>query len=271
MNLKHLTEEQLERYSRHIILDEAGIKGQEKIIASSVLVIGAGGLGSSALLYLAAAGVGRLGICDGDLVDLSNIHRQVAHFTGDIGRDKVSSAAEKCAGINPALKIDKFKCRAGRDNIKEMIASYDIIIDATDNFPSKFLINDASVLFGKPYVHAGILGFDAQVMTFVPGGKGPCYRCVFPEMPPKGLVPTCREAGVFGPVPGLAGIIQALEALKYIMGRGELLTSGFLIIDALNMSFRKLKINKNPDCPLCGGAPGIKELQDYTGEYCGGE
>jgi adenylyltransferase/sulfurtransferase len=261
-----LTESQIERYSRQILLKDVGGSGQEKILSSKVLVIGTGGLGAPAALYLAASGVGTIGIVDGDNVDISNLQRQVIHFTNDIGKPKVESAREKMTAINPDVKVISYNERVFASNIAEIISGYDFIIDGTDNFPAKFLINDACVLNNKPFSHGGILRFDGQTMTYVPGNA--CYRCVFKEPPPKGAVPTCSEAGILGPVAGMLGTIQAAEALKYILGKGKLLTDRLLIFNAFEMNFRTVGIKKNPDCAVCGKNPTITAPQDYEQPSC---
>ena len=239
-----LSEEQIERYSRHIILQDVGGEGQEKILNAKVLIIGTGGLGAPAALYLAAAGVGHLGIIDSDVVDLSNLQRQVIHFTPDVGKEKVFSAKEKIAQINPDVKVTAIHDLFRADNALDIIKDYDFIIDGTDNFPTKFLINDACVMAQKPFSHGGILRFDGQTMTYVPGSAS--YRCVFDGPPPPNSVPTCSQAGVFGAIAGMLGTIQAAEALKYIVGKGELLTNRLLIFDALKMTFRTVNVKPNP-------------------------
>jgi len=239
-----LSEEQIERYSRHIILQDVGGEGQEKILNAKVLIIGTGGLGAPAALYLAAAGVGHLGIIDSDVVDLSNLQRQVIHFTPDVGKEKVLSAKEKIAQINPDVKVTAIHDLFRADNALDIIKDYDFIIDGTDNFPTKFLINDACVMAQKPFSHGGILRFDGQTMTYVPGSAS--YRCVFDGPPPPNSVPTCSQAGVFGAIAGMLGTIQAAEALKYIVGKGELLTNRLLIFDALKMTFRTVNVKPNP-------------------------
>ncbi len=261
-----LTEEQMYRYSRHIILKDVGGQGQQKILNGKVLIIGAGGLGSPVALYLAAAGVGTIGIVDGDNVDLTNLQRQIAHFTPDLDRPKVDSAREKIESINPDVKVATYKDIVHAGNILDMINDYDFIIDGTDNFPAKFLINDACVMSGKPYSHAGILRFDGQTITYTPGNT--CYRCIFPEPPPKGAVPSCSEAGILGAVAGVLGTIQATEALKYLLGKGELLTNRLLTLDALNMRFREIPLKKNDECPVCSEVPSITELTDYERPVC---
>lgn len=261
-----LNDAQLERYSRHIILSEIGIEGQEKLLESKVLVIGAGGLGSPVLLYLAAAGVGTIGIVDGDVVDLSNLQRQVIHATDDLGTPKVTSAEETIRAINPDVKVITHKTLALANNILDLIKEYDFIIDGTDNFPAKFLINDACVMAGKPFSHGGILRFDGQTMTHVEGHA--CYRCVFNDLPPKDAVPSCSQAGVLGAIAGTLGTIQATEAVKYLIGKGSLLTDSLLVFNALNMDFRKVGVKKNPQCPVCGSNPTITELKDYEQPVC---
>jgi molybdopterin/thiamine biosynthesis adenylyltransferase len=258
------TEEQLQRYSRHIILKEVGGKGQKKLANGKVLIIGIGGLGSPAALYLAAAGVGTIGVADADNVDFSNLHRQVIHFTGDIGRAKVVSAREKMEAINPDVNVNTHRERISAANIMEVIAGYDFVIDGTDNFAAKFLINDACVLAGKPFSHGGVLQFMGQTMTVKPG-ESTCYRCVFHSPPPKDSVPGCAQAGVLGVVPGVIGVIQATEAMKYLMGVGELLTGRLLMYDAQKMFFRNVPLRKNPRCPVCGEKPTILVPRDEQG------
>jgi len=262
----NFTDEQVERYSRHIILGEVGGKGQEKILQGKVLIIGVGGLGAPAALYLAAAGVGTIGLVDGDVVDRSNLQRQVIHFTPDIGKPKAISAKEKINQINPECKVEVYQERANAANIAGIITDYDFIIDGTDNFPAKFLINDACVLYKKPYSHGGILRFDGQTMTYVPGST--CYRCIFTNPPPKNIVPSCSQAGVLGAVAGMLGTIQAAEALKFLIGKGDLLTDRLLIFNALKMDFRSASFNRNPNCPICGENPEITELVDYEQKTC---
>ncbi len=256
-----LTDEQIERYQRHIALKEVGGKGQQKLLDGRVLIIGAGGLGAPAALYLAAAGVGTIGLVDADAVDLTNLQRQVIHFTPDIGRAKVVSAREKMEAINPGIKVNTYEEWAHAGNIMGIIGGYDFVVDGTDNFAAKFLINDACVLAGKPYSHAGILRFDGQTITVRPG-ESACYRCIFPAPPPKDAIPTCSQAGVIGVLPGVLGIIQATEAIKFLLGKGELLTGRLLIYNALQMRFNEVRIDRNPQCPICGEAPSIKELRD---------
>lgn len=261
-----LTEEQIERYSRHILLKQIGGEGQKKILNAKVLVIGAGGLGAPVALYLAAAGVGNIGIIDGDVVDLSNLQRQVIHFTKDINTSKVASAKEKMEAINPDVKVTAIKDLIMAYNAVDIIKDYDFIVDGTDNFATKFLINDACVLAKKPYSHGGILRFDGQTLTHVPGTA--CYRCVFDGPPPKNLVPTCSQAGVLGSIAGMLGTVQATEVLKYITGTGELLTNRMMIFDALNMKFRTINVKPRKSCQVCGEKPSITELKDIEQAAC---
>ena len=261
------TNEQLERYSRHIILQEVGVKGQKKLLNASVLIIGAGGLGAPAALYLAAAGVGTIGIVDADEVDLSNLQRQVIHTTNDVGKAKVKSAAETMEAINPDVTVKTYRTFVDSSNIMDLIKDYDFIIDGTDNFPAKFLINDACVMAEKPFSHAGIIRFKGQLMTYVPG-EGPCYRCVFKNPPPKDAVPTCKQAGVIGAMGGVIGSLQAMEAIKYIIGKGDLLTGKLLTYDALKMEFHTIKLPKDDHCAVCGEEPTITELIDYEQAEC---
>ncbi|HEY6873806.1 MAG TPA: molybdopterin-synthase adenylyltransferase MoeB [Geobacteraceae bacterium] len=255
------TEEQIERYSRHIILKEVGGKGQKKLLDGKVLIIGAGGLGSPIALYLTAAGVGTIGIADADVVDLSNLQRQIAHHTRDIGTPKVLSAAEKMTAMNPDIKVNTYHEWVSAANILDIIREYDFVIDATDNFAAKFLINDTCVLAGMPYSHGGILQFDGQTMTVLPGAS-PCYRCIFPAPPPEDLLLPCSRAGVLGVLPGVIGVIQATEALKHLLGAGEPLTGRLLTYNALAMRFREVPVRKNPACPICGESPVITRLSD---------
>lgn len=262
-----MTDEQIERYSRHIILKEVGAKGQKKLLNSKVLIIGAGGLGAPVALYLAAAGVGHIGIVDADEVDLSNLQRQVIHSTADIGKAKVKSAKESMVAINPDVEVTTYRMFVDASNVRELIRDYDFIIDGTDNFPAKFLINDACVLEKKPFSHAGIIRFQGQLMTYVPG-EGPCYRCVFKNPPPKDAVPTCKQAGVIGAMAGTIGTLQAMEAIKYIIGKGELLTGKLLTYDALKMEFRKINFKRDCNCAVCGDNTTILEPIDYEQEVC---
>lgn len=259
--------EQLERYSRHIILKEVGIKGQQKLLDGRVLIIGAGGLGAPAALYLAAAGVGTIGIADADEVDLSNLQRQVIHATPDVGKTKVQSAKESMEAINPDITVNTYRTFVSAENIMDLIKDYDFIIDGTDNFPAKFLINDACVLAKKPFSHAGIIRFKGQLMTYVPG-QGPCYRCVFKNPPPPDAVPTCRQAGVIGAMGGVIGSLQAMEAVKYLIGTGDLLTGSLLTYDALKMEFHKVKLPDMKSCAVCGEHPTILEPVDYEQKAC---
>lgn len=260
------SEEQIERYSRHIILSDVGVEGQEKIMAGKVLIIGCGGLGAPAAFYLAAAGVGTLGLVDGDYVELSNLQRQIIHFTPDVGKPKVDSAKEKIKAINPQVKIITYQNRVSAANIREIIKDYDFIIDGTDNFAAKFLINDACVFLGKPFSHGGILRFEGQTMTYLPGET--CYRCIFIAAPPKGAVPSCSQAGILGAVAGMLGTIQATEALKFLLGLNALLKNRLLIFNAKDMKFREVAFRRNPHCPVCGINPTIKELIDEELPAC---
>ncbi len=262
-----LTNDEILRYSRHLIMPEVGMEGQKKLKAARVLCIGAGGLGSPLALYLAAAGVGTLGIVDFDVVDYTNLQRQIIHSTADVGRKKLDSAAEKLKAINPFLNIRKFETRLSSDNALELFRDFEIIADGTDNFPTRYLVNDACVLTGKPNVYGSIFRFEGQASVFAMK-EGPCYRCLYPEPPPPGLVPSCAEGGVLGILPGLVGVIQATEAIKLILGKGDPLIGRLLLVDALGMKFRELKLRKNPDCPVCGKHPSITKLIDYN-EFCG--
>ena len=262
-----LTEAQIERYSRHIILPEVGGKGQEKLLAGRVLIVGAGGLGSPAALYLAAAGVGTIGVIDADTVDLTNLQRQVIHFTADLGKPKVESAAAKMRAINPEVLVKTYHERLTASNAMEILGDYEFVIDGTDNFPSKFLVADACHFAGKPYSHAGILRFDGQTMTVKPG-RTACYRCVFNAPPPAGAVPSCSQAGVLGVLAGVMGTLQATETVKFLLDQGELLTNSLLVYNALKMTFRKVALKPNPTCPLCGENPSITELRDEKQAVC---
>lgn len=263
------TNEQLERYSRHIILKEVGVKGQQKLLNGKVLVIGTGGLGAPAAMFLAAAGIGTIGLVDFDAVDLSNLQRQIIHQTKDVGKPKVLSGQETIGEMNPDVRVVTYQEWVNSQNILDIIKDqdYDFVIDGTDNFPAKFLINDACVLSKTPFSHAGIIRFQGQTMTYLPG-QGPCYRCVFHEPPPADAVPTCKQAGVLGVMGGVIGTIQATEALKYVLGVGELLNGYLLTYDALQMKFRKVKLPHNSRCLVCGDAPDIKELIDYEQPAC---
>lgn len=261
------TEEQLNRYSRHIILQDVGVEGQIKIMNAKVLIIGAGGLGSPVALYLAAAGVGTIGIVDADKVDLSNLQRQIIHFTEDLNTRKIDSASKKMQALNPGVTVKKYHERAVATNIGAIIDGYDFVIDGTDNFAAKFLINDACVIKGIPFSHGGVLRFGGQTMTVLPG-QSACYRCIFRMPPPRGIVPSCSEAGILGAIAGILGTIQATECLKYITQIGKLLTDALLIFDARTMDFHKVKILPQKDCPLCGDNPTIFEAQDEEQPVC---
>ena len=262
-----LSNDEVLRYSRHLIMPEVGMDGQLKLKAAKVLCVGAGGLGSPLALYLAAAGVGTLGVVDFDVVDFTNLQRQIIHTTADVGRKKLDSAADKLLAINPNVNIVKFDTRLSSANALELFRDFDMIVDGTDNFPTRYLVNDACVLTGKPNVYGSIFRFEGQVSIFATK-EGPCYRCLYPEPPPPGLVPSCAEGGVLGILPGLVGVMQATEAIKLILGAGEPLIGRLLLVDALAMRFRELKLRKNPDCPACGTHPTIKALIDYN-EFCG--
>lgn len=261
-----LTEEQIQRYSRHILLQDVGVEGQEKLLIGKVLIVGAGGLGAPVAMYLAAAGVGTIGIVDADVVDLSNLQRQIIHFTADVDKPKVLSAKEKMEAINPDVKVVTYQEFLSANNALDIINNYDFVVDGTDNFPVKFLINDACVMAGKPFSHGGILRFHGQTFTHLPGTA--CYRCMFKEPPPVGSVPTCSQAGVLGAIAGMLGTIQAAEVLKYLTGVGELLTNRLLTFDAKSMIFRTIKVNKNADCCICGTHPSITRLVDYELPTC---
>ncbi|HWQ71610.1 MAG TPA: molybdopterin-synthase adenylyltransferase MoeB [Desulfitobacteriaceae bacterium] len=264
------TNEQLERYSRHIILKDISVSGQEKILNGKVLIIGVGGLGAPAAMYLGAAGVGLIGLVDADAVDLSNLQRQIIHASGDVGKPKVISGKESIRAMNPDVNVITYQERADSGNIIDIIRDqeYDFIIDGTDNFPVKFLINDACVMLRKPFSHAGIIRFQGQTMTYLPD-QGPCYRCIFKNPPPPAAVPTCQQAGVLGVMGGVIGSLQATEALKYLTGTGELLNGKLLTYDAKTMEFRKIKITRAKNCAICGDPPVITELIDYELDVCG--
>ncbi|MCI0468770.1 MAG: molybdopterin-synthase adenylyltransferase MoeB [Nitrospirae bacterium] len=261
------SEDQLQRYSRHIILPEVGGKGQKRLLNAKVFIIGAGGLGCPVGYYLAAAGVGTIGMIDNDIIELSNLQRQIAHNTDRLGMYKVESAKATFESLNPDVKVIGIKERISRDNIKDLIRDYDIVVDGSDNFPTRYLINDACVMMKKPLVSGAILRFEGQVTTILPG-EGHCYRCLFEEMPPAGLVPSCQEAGVIGAIPGVVGSLQAIEVFKLILGRGDVLKNTLLIYDALKTIFRRVKVPKNPECAICSESPTITELQDYDAGYC---
>ena len=265
--LPSLTAGEIKRYSRHLILPEVGVEGQRRLKAAKVLCIGAGGLGSPVALYLAAAGVGRIGIVDFDVVDVSNLQRQILHFTTDVGRPKLQSAEDKLKAINPDLEVDLYETALSSENALDLFRPYDVIVDGTDNFPTRYLVNDACVLLGKPNAYGSIFRFEGQASVFG-AENGPCYRCLYPEPPPPGLVPSCAEGGVLGVLPGIIGTIQATETLKLLLGIGDPLIGRFLIFDALRMKFRELRLRKDPDCPVCGVNPTVRELIDYE-QFCG--
>ncbi len=262
-----LSNEEILRYSRHLIMPEVGMAGQQKLKAARVLCIGAGGLGSPLALYLAAAGVGTLGMVDFDVVDFTNLQRQIIHTTADVGRNKLQSAREKLVAINPYVAVQEYETRLTSQNALEIFRDFDLVVDGTDNFPTRYLVNDACVLSGKPNVYGSIFRFEGQASVFATR-EGPCYRCLYPEPPPPGLVPSCAEGGVLGILPGLVGIIQATEAIKLILGKGEPLIGRLLLVDALAMRFRELRLRKNPDCPVCGQHPTVTQLIDYE-QFCG--
>ncbi len=262
-----LSKEEIMRYSRHLIMPEVGMDGQLKLKQAKVLCIGTGGLGAPLGLYLAAAGVGRIGLVDFDSVDLTNLQRQILFGTDDIGRPKIEAATDRLRNLNPDIQIDRFETRLTSQNALDILKNYDIVVDGTDNFPTRYLVNDACVILGKPNVYGSIFRFEGQITIFgAPGG--PCYRCLYPEPPPPGLVPSCAEGGVLGVLPGIVGAIQAAETLKLIIGKGEPLIGRLLLFDALAMRFRELKLRKNPECPACGEHPTITKLIDYA-EFCG--
>jgi sulfur-carrier protein adenylyltransferase/sulfurtransferase len=265
--LPSLTSAEIKRYSRHLILPEVGVEGQRRLKAAKVLCIGAGGLGSPVALYLAAAGVGRIGIVDFDVVDVSNLQRQILHFSTDVGRPKLQSAKDKLTAINPDVQVDLYETALSSENALDLFRPYDVIVDGTDNFPTRYLVNDACVLLGKPNAYGSIFRFEGQASVFG-AVNGPCYRCLYPEPPPPGLVPSCAEGGVLGVLPGIIGTIQATETLKLLLGVGDPLIGRFLIFDALRMKFRELKLRKDPDCPVCGVNPTVRELIDYE-QFCG--
>jgi len=262
-----LSNEEILRYSRHLIMPEVGMEGQLKLKRAKVLLVGTGGLGAPLGLYLAAAGVGRIGVVDFDKIDFTNLQRQVMFGTSDVGRPKIEAATERMAGINPEIRLDRFETALTSENALDIMRDYDIVVDGTDNFPTRYLVNDACVLLGKPNVYGSIFRFEGQASIFgAPGG--PCYRCLYPEPPPPGLVPSCAEGGVLGVLPGIIGSIQAMETLKLILGKGEPLIGRLLLFDALGMKFRELKLRKNPECPVCGEHPTVTKLIDYV-EFCG--
>ena len=265
--LPELTKDDYKRYSRHLILPEVGVEGQRKLKAAKILCIGAGGFGSPVALYLAAAGVGTIGIVDFDVVDFSNLQRQILHTTNDVGRSKLDSAKDKLLAINPGINVVLHNAALSSENALEIFKPYDIVVDGTDNFPTRYLVNDACVILGKPNAYGSIFRFEGQASVFATK-EGPCYRCLYPEPPPPGLVPSCAEGGVLGVLPGVMGCIQATETIKLIIGAGEPLIGRFLIFDALKMKFRELKLRKDPDCPVCGTHPTVTKLIDYE-EFCG--
>ena len=265
--LPRLSQAEVLRYSRHLLLPEVGPEGQRRLKASRMLLIGAGGLGSPAGLYLAAAGVGTIGLVDFDVVDATNLQRQIVHGTSTVGKPKLASAEARLKDLNPHLKIEGFETRLTSQNALEIIKDFDLVIDGTDNFPTRYLVNDACVLLGKPNVYGSIFRFEGQASVFH-AQAGPCYRCLYQEPPPPGLVPSCAEGGVFGVLPGIIGSIQALEAIKLAIGKGETLVGRLLLFDALRLRFRELKLRKDPDCPICGKNPTIRELIDYEA-FCG--
>ncbi len=265
--LPHLNREEIERYSRHLIMPEVGMTGQRKLKDASVLMVGAGGLGSPLGLYLAAAGIGRIGIVDFDVVDHTNLHRQVLHGTKDVGRPKLESARDRIADVNPNVEVESHQLRLTSDNAMEVIEAYDVVVDGTDNFPTRYLTNDACVILGKPNVYGSIFRFEGQVSIF-DARHGPCYRCLFRQPPPPGMVPSCAEGGVLGVLPGIIGTLQALETIKLVIGQGDPLIGRLLLFDALAMEWRILRLRKNPECPVCGPEPTVTELIDYL-EFCG--
>ena len=268
MTAPRFTEDQVQRYARHIILPNVGADGQRNLLDASVLVIGAGGLGSPTAMYLAAAGVGKLGIVDFDAVDVSNLQRQILHTSDDVGRPKVASAVDHLRAINPTIEVVGHEELLFSTNVYETFEPYDVIVDGTDNFPVRYLVNDATQFMGKPLVYGSIYQFEGQATVFMPGKETPCYRCLFPTPPPPGTVPSCAEGGVFGVLPGVIGSIQATEAIKLITGEGDTLEGRLLLYDALDMSFQEVKIRWDADCPVCGKEPTITELIDYE-QFCG--
>ncbi len=262
-----LSQEEMRRYGRHLIMPEVGLEGQKKLKAGKVLVIGTGGLGSPLSLYLAAAGVGRLGLVDFDQVDASNLQRQVLYSVRDVGRPKLEAAKDRILELNPNVKVDSYETRLTSENAMDIIKEYDVVVDGTDNFPTRYLVNDACVLLGKPNVYGSIFRFEGQISVF-DASRGPCYRCLYPEPPPPGLVPSCAEGGVLGILPGVVGTLQATETIKILLGKGDSLVGRLLLFDALQMQFTELKLQKNPNCPVCGKNPTVKSLIDYE-EFCG--
>ncbi len=266
MDLPALTTRDLQRFSRHLLLPEVGEQGQRRLKSARILCVGAGGLGSPAALYLAAAGVGTVGIVDFDVVDFSNLQRQIIHGTSDVGRSKLVSARERIHELNPEVQVETIEAPFKASNAREIVDRWDVVIDGTDNFAARYVVNDACVLYGKPNAWGSIFRFEGQASVFAAPG-GPCYRCLHPEPPPPGLVPSCAEAGVLGVLPGIIGTIQATEAIKLVLGVGEPLVGRFLMFDALKMRFREIRLARDPDCPICGTNPTIRELFDYD-EYC---
>jgi adenylyltransferase/sulfurtransferase len=266
--LPPLTTSELRRYGRHLLLPEMGLEGQQRLKASSVLVVGAGGLGSPAAIYLASAGVGRLGLVDFDTVDATNLHRQILHGTADIGRSKLASARDHLADLNPEVALETHEARLTSENALDLLGRYDVVLDGTDNFATRYLVNDACALLGRPNVHGSVFRFEGQVSVF-DARVGPCYRCLYPDPPPPGLVPSCAEGGVLGVLPGVIGVLQAIEAIKLLLGLGDPLIGRLLVFDALGMSFRELRLRKDPGCPLCGTNPTLTGLIDYD-SWCAG-
>ncbi len=267
VTLPELSNDEVARYSRHLLLPEVGMEGQQKLKAAKVLCVGTGGLGSPLAFYLAAAGIGTLGLVDFDVVDASNLQRQIIHSTKDVGRPKIQSATEKLEALNPFLNVVQHEMMLTSKNALEIISQYDIVADGTDNFPTRYLVNDACVLTGKPNAYGSIFRFEGQASVFA-AKEGPCYRCLYPEPPPPGLVPSCAEGGVLGILPGLVGMIQATEVIKLILGKGQPLIGRLLLVNALDMKFRELKLRKNPECPVCGTNPTVTKLIDYE-QFCG--
>jgi adenylyltransferase/sulfurtransferase len=265
--MANLTRDQILRYSRHLIMPEVGVEGQERLVQSKILLIGAGGLGSPLGLYLAAAGVGTLGLVDFDVVDFTNLQRQIIHRTEDVGTLKVASAKARIAAINPEVTVTTYNTRLSRENVTDIVKPYDVVIDGTDNFATRYLVNDVCVFQKKPNIYGSIFRFDGQATVFYPF-KGPCYRCLYPEPPPPGMVPSCAEGGVLGVLPGIIGVIQATEAVKLLIGKGEPLIGRLLLYNALEMKFREVRLRRNPNCPVCGDTPTITELIDYE-QFCG--
>ncbi len=267
-DLPPLTPSELRRYGRHLLLPELGLEGQQRLKASSVLVVGAGGLGSPAAIYLASAGVGRLGLVDFDTVDATNLHRQILHGTADIGRSKLASARDHLADLNPEVALETHEARLTGENALDLLGRYDVVLDGTDNFATRYLVNDACAFLGRPNVHGSVFRFEGQVSVF-DARVGPCYRCLYPDPPPPGLVPSCAEGGVLGVLPGVIGVLQAIEAIKLLLGLGDPLIGRLLVFDALGMSFRELRLRKDPSCPLCGSHPTLTGLIDYD-SWCAG-